>query len=96
MSDRDKQEKEVLMGRMISEFMKGQLADLKEYSMEDNNSFAFLEKGTLNLLIAYMLSGEKREKNENFDRKVIAELDQVIENNKKEFEDIISYLKKLS
>ena len=96
MSDRNKQEKEVLMGRMISEFMKGQLADLKEYSMEDNNSFAFLEKGTLNLLIAYMLSGEKRETNEKFDRMVIAELDQVIENNKMEFEDIISYLKKLS
>lgn len=96
MSDRDKQEKEVLMGRRISEFMKGQLTDLKEYSIEDNNSFAFLEKGTLNLLIAYMLSGEKRGTNEEFDGKVLVELDRVIENNKKEFEDIISYLKRLS
>lgn len=96
----DKQEKEVRMRRMISEFMEGQLANLKEYDMEKNNSFAFLEKGTLNLLLTYMLLGEKRSTNEvvdeKFDRKVLAKLDKVIENNKKEFEDIISYLKKLS
>ena len=96
----DKQEKEVRMRRMISEFMEGQLADVKEFRMEDNNSFAFLEKGTLNLLLTYMLLGEKRSTNEvvdeEFDRKVLAKLDKVIENNKKEFEDIISYLKKLS
>lgn len=99
MSDIDEQGKEVLMRRVVSGFMKDQLADLKEYSKEDNNSFIFLEKGTLNLLIAYMLSGDKRstneEVNEEFKIRVLKEIDQVIENNKKEFEDVINLLKEL-
>ncbi|MFJ7951063.1 hypothetical protein ACIQZG_05965 [Lysinibacillus sp. NPDC096418] len=91
MTDKDIQE--VLMKRLTNGFMKDQPELLKE----DDRSFVFLEKGTLNLLLAYVLSGERRktteEGNEEFELKILAELDQTIENNKKEFEEIMELLK---
>lgn len=91
MTDKDIQE--VLMKRLTNGFMKDQPELLKE----DDRSFVFLEKGTLNLLLAYVLSGERRktteEGNGEFELKILAELDQTIENNKKEFEEIMELLK---
>ncbi|MFJ7737015.1 hypothetical protein ACIQ2D_11810 [Lysinibacillus sp. NPDC097287] len=100
MSEIDEQEKDVLMRSLLNDFMKEQIAKLNDNSKKNNNSFAFLEKGTLNLLIGYLLSGEKNQitlkVNEEFEIKVVKELDEMIENNKKEFEEIISLLKNLS
>lgn len=95
----DKELKEVLMKRISNGFMKDQPSDVNEYIKKDDNSFVFLEKSTLNLLLAYMLSGERNKTaeggNEEFELKVIAELDRTIEINKKEFEEIIGVLKEL-
>ncbi|MEG0258684.1 MAG: hypothetical protein RR595_05175 [Lysinibacillus sp.] len=100
MSNIDEQELEKLMERIVNQFMGDQIANLKEYKKEDNNSFVFLEKGTLNLLIAYMLTGTKRYKieagNEEIDIAVVEDLNQIIEDSKQEFEDIIHLLKNLS
>lgn len=95
----DKELKELLMKRISSGFMKDQPSDVNEYTKEDDNSFVFLEKSTLNLLLAYMLSGERNKTvekgNEEFELEIIAELNQTIEINKKEFEEIIGVLKEL-
>ncbi|MEG0385219.1 MAG: hypothetical protein RR642_10735 [Solibacillus sp.] len=100
MSELNKQQIEGLMRGMMGEFMKEQLTHVKKSNNEENNSFVFFEKSTLNVLIDHMLSGEKRSSNEfvsdEFEVRVLAKLDEVIENNKREFEDIINKLKKLS
>ncbi|MEG0438954.1 MAG: hypothetical protein RR587_06915, partial [Solibacillus sp.] len=60
----------------------------------------FLEKSTLNLLLEHLLTGDKRNSNavmnDQFGEVVMVKLDEMIENNQKEFEDIINTLKKLS
>lgn len=95
----DKELKEVLMKRINSGFMKDQPSDVNEYIKEDDRSFVFFEKSTLNLLLAYMLAGERRktteEGNEEFELKFLMELDQTMENNKKEFEEVMKLLKEL-
>lgn len=82
------------------QFIKEQLANLSDYSSDKNNSFAFLEKGTLNLLIAYLISGEKPKKqeinNDEFDKQLVKQLDEVIEESKKQFEEVMSMLGKFS
>ena len=47
---------------MIRQFMKDQLNELKEDKQENNNSFVFLEKSTLNMFILYLLRNEERRK----------------------------------
>lgn len=83
---------------ITQQFIKEQLANLSNYNSEKNNSFAFLEKGTLNLLIAYLISGEKLKKqeinNDEFDKHLVKQLDEVIEESKKQFEEVISMLGK--
>lgn len=82
------------------QFIKEQLANLSNYNSDQNNSFAFLEKGTLNLLIAYLISGEKPKKqefkNDEFDKRLVKQLDEVIEESKKQFEEVMSMLGKFS
>ncbi|EON71224.1 hypothetical protein [Lysinibacillus sphaericus] len=83
----------------IRQFMIAQLNKLPENSKEKDNSFAFLEKSTLNLLIAYLLSGENRGKSEIVDEEfelwVLKQLDEILDVNKKQFEEIIDFLKKI-
>ena len=83
----------------IRQFIKTQLNKLPENSKEKDNSFAFLEKSTLNLLIAYLLSGEIRGKSEIVDEEfelwVLERLDETMEDSKKQFEEIIDFLKKI-
>ncbi len=83
---------------VTQQFIKEQLANLSNYNSDKNNSFAFLEKGTLNLLIAYLISGEKPKKqeinNDEFDKHLVKQLDEVIEESKKQFEEVISMLGK--
>ncbi|KOS63219.1 hypothetical protein FJQ98_24470 [Lysinibacillus agricola] len=85
---------------VIHKLMKEQLTNLPDYSTEENNSFAYLEKSTLNLLIAYLISGEKRKAEEIGDEElelnIIKQLDEMLEESKEQFEEVISLLKKFS
>ncbi|WP_285400013.1 hypothetical protein [Lysinibacillus sp. fls2-241-R2A-57] len=85
---------------VVHQLMKERLDNLSNYSNEENNSFAYLEKGTLNLLITHLLSGEKRKVDEIGDEeremKMLKQLDEMLEESKEQFEEVISLLKKLS
>lgn len=90
---------------VIHQLIKKQLTNLPDYNHEENNSFAYLEKGTLNLLIAYLMSGEKRKSeevdheeiyNEELELKIMKQLDEMLEESKEQFEEVIDLLKKLS
>lgn len=85
---------------VIHQLMKEQLTNLPSYSNEENNSFAYLEKGTLNLLINYLISGEKIKAEEMGDEeleiKLIKQLDEMLEESKEQFEEVISLFEKLS
>jgi hypothetical protein len=90
---------------VLHQLMKEQLMNLPNNSKKENNSFAYLEKGTLNLLIAYLLSGEKRRTgeigheeiyNEELELKIMKQLDEMLEESKEQFEEVIDLLKKLS
>jgi hypothetical protein len=97
MSDIDGKEQELLVKHVIRQFMKDQLNELKEDKQENNNSFVFLENSTLNMLIIYMLlNGERRtngEVNGDSQAKILEDLEDVITDNKKEFEEILTLLK---
>jgi len=85
---------------VIHQLMKEQLTNLPSYSNEENNSFAYLEKSTLNLLITYLISGEKRKAevigDEELEIKLIKQLDKMLEESKEQFEEVMSLLEKLS
>jgi hypothetical protein len=85
---------------VVHQLIKEQLTNLSNSSNTKNNSFAYLEKGTLNLLIAYLLSGEKGQTgeigDEEIENKLIKQLDEMLEDSKEQFEEVISLLKKLS
>lgn len=82
------------------QMIKEQLANLPNYINEENNSFAYLEKGTLNLLITHLIAGEKRIADkigdEEIETRMIKQLDEMLEESKEQFEEVISLLKKLS
>lgn len=90
-------EKELVMKHIIRQFMKDQLNELQEDKQDNNNSFVFLEKSTLNMVLTYLLmNGERRnngEVNEDSHVKILGELEQVISDNKEGFEEIITLLK---
>ncbi|HWI49155.1 MAG TPA: hypothetical protein VNU45_13125 [Rummeliibacillus sp.] len=85
---------------VIHQLMREQLTNFSTYTNEENKSFAYLEKGTLNLLITYLISGEKRKAEEIGDEKIeikiIKQLDEMLEESKKQFEEVISLLEKFS
>ena len=97
MSDLDGEEQELLVQHVISQFMKNQLNGLKEDKGETNNSFIFLENSTLNMLILYLLmNGKSRthEKvNEDSQAENVDELEHIIADSKKDFEEILTLLK---
>lgn len=85
---------------VVHQLMKEQLANLPTKNSVENNSFAYLEKGTLNLLLAYLLSGEKSKAeeidDEELEMKLIKQLDEMLEESKEQFEEVIRLLKSLS
>ncbi|MGE7942077.1 hypothetical protein ACQKNB_08310 [Lysinibacillus xylanilyticus] len=90
---------------VVHQLIKEQLTNLSNSSNTKNNSFAYLEKGTLNLLIAYLMSGEKRKTgeigheeiyNEELELKIMNQLDEMLEASKEHFEEVIDLLKKFS
>ena len=101
MSELDGKEQELFVKQMIRQMMKDQLNELNTENQENNNSYVFLENRTLNMVILYLLMKEERgttgEKSAEIDRhsegKIVEQLDQVIAENKKEFEEIITLLK---
>lgn len=96
MSDQD--EKDQLMEHGIRQFMKDQLSDRKEDAQDNDNSFIFLEKSTLNLFLMSMLANGERRTSEDViedgHEEIAEQLEQVIAANKKDFEELITLLKK--
>lgn len=88
---------ELIMKHIIRQIMKDQFNEQTEDKQENNNSFIYLEKSTLNMLIMYMLmNGERRPDKEakgDSDVKILEELEQAIMANKEDFEEIITLLK---
>lgn len=80
--------------------MKEHFSSIKDEFQENNNSFIFLEKSSLNLLLAYLLSNNKYETphiaNGEDDQKAIEKIDQLINENEKEFKEIIDLLKDMT
>ena len=67
---------------------------------ENDNSFMFLEKGSLNLLLAYLLFMTRQSaapvQQEAFDTsKLLAQLDDLIDDNKKEFEMLLDLFRSI-
>ena len=97
MDDLDGKEQESLVKQAIRQFMKTQLNELQDDKQENDNSFVFLEKSTLNMVLTYLfMNGERRNKgevNEDSHVKILEELEQVIADNKEDFEEIITLLK---
>ena len=100
MSELEQQKLEVNLEQIVRQFMKNQLMNVSDGRKEEDNSFAFLEKSTLQLLLASLLSGDKRVVEEKVkgqsQTNVVKELDDLLENNKVQFEEILDYLKMLS
>jgi len=90
-------DKELVMKQVIRQFMKNQLTEMKEDKQENNNSFVFLEKSTLNMVLTYLfMNGERQnngEVNEDSHVKILGELEKIIADNKEDFEEIITLLK---
>ncbi len=93
MVDHEKQE----LSSVIQQLLKDQL---NRRNVQDN-SFAFLEKNTLQQVIAYLVSGEKSKNFEQHDhpelqKKWLKQLDEMLEDSKAQFEEVIEILKSFS
>jgi len=100
MSELEQQKLEVNLEQIVRQFMKNQLMNGSDIKMGEDNSFAFLEKNTLQLLLASLLSGDKKVAEQKVDVQsqwnIVKELDVLLEENKMQFEEILDYLKKLA
>ncbi|WP_274308274.1 hypothetical protein [Solibacillus daqui] len=92
---------------ILRQFTKEHFSDLKH--QENNNSFMFLEKSSLNLLLTFLLSKTQTEppttpeindelqaKSKALELKAIEEIDQLINDNEKEFQAILRLLKEIT
>lgn len=96
----------ISIDELFKQFTKENFSDLKQ--QDPNNSFLFLEKSSLNLLLAYLLSkpptsptapnitDELASKEEAWAVKAVEQLEQFIHDNEKEFQDIIRLLKEMT
>ncbi len=100
MSELEEQKLEVGLEQIVRQYMKDRLINVSDFIQEEDNSFAFLEKNTLQLLLASLLSGDKRVLVENgngqFELSIVKQLDEMIEETKVQFEEVMDLLKKLS
>ena len=100
MSELEEQKLEVGLEQIVRKYMKDQLINDSDFKKEEDNSFAFLEKSTLQLLLASLLSGDKRVPAENgsgqIELSIAKQLDEMIEETKVQFEEVMDLLKKLS
>ena len=85
-----------IIKQKINQYIKGSFSDFKENLLEsNNNSFVFLEKDSLNFLLAYLLliaqnTAAPVQKEEFEAPKLAAQLDELIEDNKNEFEMLLN------
>ncbi|WP_342515038.1 hypothetical protein MKY34_10115 [Sporosarcina sp. FSL K6-1522] len=95
MSEVHGNEQDVFVKHILRQFMKEQLHERTEDKKD--NSFIFLENRTLNMLIIYMLMNSQRFTSQNDNRdaqvEILEELERIIVDNKKDFEEIITLLK---
>ena len=103
--DEEKEDDALPIEKILRQFTQEHFSNLK--LQEHNNSFMFLEKSSLNLLLAYLVSSKKNETpplptptptptpivNEEFELKAIEKINQLINDNEKEFSTIINLLK---
>ncbi|MCM3654507.1 hypothetical protein [Metabacillus litoralis] len=102
MGTKDNKEQELLLKQLSSNFIKEQIEQIKN-NKKDNNSFIYLENNTLNMLIVYLLMDFEARNRDNSTsisneiefstNELNEELDSVINNNKKRFEEILNLLK---
>ena len=64
MSELDGKEQELIMKHMIRQLMKDQFNELNTDKQENNNSFVYLEKSTLNMVI--LVSVNERRASDNW------------------------------
>ena len=86
--------------KVLKQFMKGHFSSVKGDLQENNNSFIFLEKSSLNLLLAYLLTNGKNETpysiDEEMELQTMENLNRIIQNNEQEFKSIINILKEIT
>ncbi|MFA1739625.1 hypothetical protein [Lysinibacillus fusiformis] len=89
-------QKQELGSSVIHQLLKDQLSRRNE----QDNSFAFLEKSTLHLLMAYLVSDEKKDFEQNnspeLEAKWLKQLDEMLEDSKAQFEEVVDLLKSYS
>lgn len=97
MSEINKEERDLFMKRIFQNFMEEQFNEMKENHEESNNSFMFLEKSTLNILLMNMLMHDKNAiygvVKRDDEMMVLEELEKLIVESKMQFEEIIEILK---
>lgn len=97
----------ISIDELFKQFTKDNFSDSKQ--QDPNNSFLFLEKGSLNLLLAYLLSkpqapspkapnitDELASKEEAWAVKAVEQLEQFIHDSDQEFQDILHLLKEMT
>lgn len=93
----DQHEKDLLMKHGIRQFMKDQLSERQDDTQDSDNSFIFLEKSTLNMfMVSMLMNGERRTSEdgiENDYEKIVEQLERAIAANKKDFEELIAFIK---
>lgn len=79
--------------QVIRQFMKDQLNDRKEDKQKTDNSFIFLEKDTLHMLMNHLLNNAEQKASGDSQVDIVKILEQIITDNQKDFEEIITFLK---
>jgi hypothetical protein len=96
----DRLEEHILpIENIINQYVKEHFSDLKENLKENNNSFIFLEKSSLNLLLTSLLpmatNSTSIRNDEIAESTVIEKLDQMIAENKNEFDELLNTLREI-
>lgn len=95
-----KEEKLHTIEKIVKQLIHEKVSVTKENNLENNNSFLFLEKSSLELLLTYLLSNTKNAAppivTEEIELNVLELLDQVMIDNEKEFQAIIHLLKEIT
>ncbi|MER2108541.1 MAG: hypothetical protein ABS949_16560 [Solibacillus sp.] len=96
----ERTEEQISMEHIINHYLQENFSDLRENLKENNNSFIFLEKTSLNLLLTSLLSmttsPTSNIKNKVDESTLIESLDLVINENKKEFESLLKLLRDIT
>ncbi|MER1986817.1 MAG: hypothetical protein ABS948_13095 [Solibacillus sp.] len=96
----ERTEEQISMEHIINHYLQENFSDLRENLKENNNSFIFLEKTSLNLLLTSLLSMTtspiSNVKNKVDESTLIESLDLVINENKKEFESLLKLLRDIT